>query len=687
MLRDTYKRADFKAQITNEEHFKKLIDVRIKEAKRFEFYRTQLQKFIRLFSEFSHINIRSIKEQIDYLDRLPELELAIILNKVCKTVDFKNGMNTPNLSDYDPVIIYFDGVQTRFLSIIQKINDLKWKYCVVFKDYFSEASQKLLNESSKKGEYASDLALLVEDTWDMAYARWKEISVQIENGSIKLITLDLFADKYFGLDLDKFRDEFIYINSYFKIQGLNQRNEQIILYNKFKMSYSVAIEIDQVHIKLKLLKKFTELDDLLSIKSDSFKSWDLDKMDTRISKTVAVLDKFNDRDKLDCLKAYTESMNLVEWLRKNAPSLQELKFLVELASMSTGTSNDSSLDKTVFAKTLKEAGTAFAALIYDLKPDVAFYDFMTLCEQVCSHLGSDRHIAAKLLGVKDKVDLVEEIKKKKGNVELSSLEAAKDINQRGVYKISLKQDDSRVVEDSKNPLNIAELVSLEIKGTNLVYKYDQLVELQNILMLIAPRRSKIEQAAADAMDVQEAAKEEDESQTLEYFIEMFSSVTRLVEICIKLVQNGCLFFSSFNVSIHSDILNQMNEGICNNNRQTVLEIGLFNNNISIKETKMSTLEAIGCLCRLMEHTLESWSGFISNMRDTYLALNYFSLNQIKYLLVNLNTLMTENMLTSRDFENVLTILAILDTDLNHTKIVQACKMPVKDLDSEDTVSM
>jgi hypothetical protein len=445
-MRESMKSYKFAVRLADENTFYRLVQVRIKEAEQFEFYRAQLRKFVIFCNEFRHINIDSIRKQLEYLDSLENLDLQISLNTVCQTLEFKTAIaQSFQVDQYEPVVIYFEGVRANLIKVIQRINRLDWRFCVVFKDYFKTASIALLAADNTK--YAAPhLDALIEETWKLAYERWRNISIEIESGRIKLVTLNEFTRTYFDDKVDLFRDEFHYINSYFKIRNLDHRNHQIILYNKFKMSYSAALEIDRIHQQLSLIHKFHELDDLLNITTDGFKEWDLNRMDETIERTVIVLDKINDPDKIACLNAFTQSQALVEWLKRNAPSLSELKFLVDLASMGTSSGTDVSMDKAVFAKALKEAGTAFAYLIYKLTVDVTFFEFMGLCEKVCSHLESDRKIADKLLAVKDKVDLLEEIKRKKGNVELTSIETAADINCNGVYRISFSHSAATTTE-------------------------------------------------------------------------------------------------------------------------------------------------------------------------------------------------------------------------------------------------
>lgn len=653
-------------QLTTLDQFKQLVSVRVKEVNMFEHYRVNLAKFLLFCAEFRHIDTSALTRQIEFLNSQTKLELMLCLNQVCESISASTALTASfRINDYQPIIVYFEGVRSEFLSVVQKINKLDLRYCVVFKDYFNQASTQLLQSDA---DCKINLGKLIEKSWRQSHERWMQIARSVESGQVKLIDLDQFTKTYFGNDFAKFCNEFIYINSYFQIKDRDLRNNQIILYNKFKMSYSAAVEIDKIHKRLKLHTEFVELNDLLSIKSAEFNQWSLSKMDSRIQETVKVLEKINDQDKLRCLNAYTESLNLVEWLRGNAPTLSELKFLVDLASMSSSTSNDTSLDKAVFAKTLKEAGTAFAALIYELNVEkTSFYEFMNLCERVCSHLESDRSIAQKLLGVKDKVDLLEEIKKKKGNVELSSLEAAKDINQKGMYRIRL---DQRPV-GTEESIQISDLISLEVKtaSSSTVYKYENLRELQNILMLIAPRRARSESTEnAMQVDTAESTSLDDESATLEYFIELFSNVNRLAEVYLRLLRDGCIFFDSFDVKIHSDITGQR----LNVDKLPVLEISLYNNNIEIKDTTSPTLVSIGLLCSLMEHTLASWTSHVASLRDQYVSLNYFCLKQIRFLLINLSVAIRKSS-TLGEYETrmIESFMSIFGQDINLTQIVAA----------------
>ena len=122
--------------------------------------------------------------------------------------------------------------------------------------------------------------------------------------------------------------------------------------------------------------KFSELDDVLNVTQESYLKWDLSKMDASVEKTINVLSRINHWDKLECLSAFSESYNLVEWLRTNAGSLSELNFLVDLASMSGTSQDNASYDRILFARALREAGNAYVSLIYGLNSKVNKSEFL-----------------------------------------------------------------------------------------------------------------------------------------------------------------------------------------------------------------------------------------------------------------------------------------------------------------------
>ncbi len=159
-----------------------------------------------------------------------------------------------------------------------------------------------------------------------------------------------------------------------------ERKYQLTLYESFQSSTEAACLIEQIRTLLGMRNEFPELADMLTINTSNSSEWTLAKMDRQVEATLKVLDKLNDKAKIDCLKQYVSSLGLVTWLRANTHNLKQFKFLVELASLTP--SGEYAQNNALFAKTLKEAGIAYAPLIFDLKLDDNFEQFTALCEVV-----------------------------------------------------------------------------------------------------------------------------------------------------------------------------------------------------------------------------------------------------------------------------------------------------------------
>jgi hypothetical protein len=236
----------------------------------------------------------------------------------------------------------------------------------------------------------------------------------------------------------------------------------------------------------------------------------------------------------------------------------------------------------------------------------------------------------------------------------------------------------------ESSVKIADLITLNFttaQNREHTYNYEQLVELQNVLMLIAPRRTKAENVDTQDLDITDDSdpNEITESHTLEYFIDLFTSITRLAEIYLKLLRDGCLFFDAFAVTVRSNITHRQLSPT-----EPILELSLLNGTAIVRDKQAtSTLDSIGSLCSLMDHTFANWTSFVASMRDSFDSLNFFTLRQIKFLLVTFNNLLqsqggsTEQ---TAEFEKVRAILSVInnggDDDLTVAKLAAFCAQPV-----------
>lgn len=327
------------------------------------------------------------------------------------------------------------------------------------------------------------------------------------------------------------------------------------------------------------------------------------------------------QNRIECLRAFVKSKNLVEWLRANTKDIGSFKFLVEL--ILTSKSNDFaqlSVNKNAFAITLKEACVGFASLIYDLKANHDFSAFTKLLRTIWLNLDADPKIAKKLLAVKDQVELLEKIKFKKGNVELSSLSQAKQINKNGIYRIAVQ---------AQKPLTVENLIALDINleqevitdvdaagkpsikknKTTKNFTFQDLNELKSMLMLVAKR----------------STTHDDDATTTDYFIEIFDSIVRLCELYIVLLNEGCVLFDQFSITVFTDFDNELM-----NDDEPLVKVKFSNNN-ELQYTRETTLNCLKELCSFLDHVKNNWLDRIKQIRSTYNYINLFTIRQINYL--------------------------------------------------------
>jgi hypothetical protein len=666
-----------------------LINARSIEIDEFESYYKSLKKFINLCRNYSNTcNLKAYEDILERFYKEIDYNLYIFkpLNRFIKTLSAAEIQK--GLGGYNPVVIFFPGIDTATMVEIQKINSLQRNNCVRFDEYFLDECKKQV--SAKKTQQI-DVKCIIQNVWPATVKRWYLIAKSIESGEIKLNEIDGYLTYY--RSKEKMLSEFEYICGYFNVKNYQLRREQINLYFRFKTSVTGARKIETIRDQLKLKRKFNELDPLLEISSDESKEWNLLKMNEQVRKTVDILAKLNSDERLKCLTVFVESHELVEWLRKNTGDIMGLKFLVDLASAST---NEPNADRDLLARALKDAGTAFAPLIYDLKLEDNFHKFMEHCEKVWLFLEEDTHVSDKLFEIRNKIELLDEIKQK-GNVEVSSIKQAKLFNEKGIYSISLnnkieireineRKDSSsshvlseKQIENATKKEDSIEYILLlkyeeEVdvyddrtkmkigkKQETKRYTYSQLKDQQNILMLMAKKNTIM-------------TEEDDETKTLEYFLEIFDGITRLAELYLKLLRNGCILFNKFEAVVYCDILNDR-EKMSKPVSTITFHVDL--NNHEINDLNSTSKQSLVDLCSFMENCFTLWQEYVVDLREKHDCLNYMTINQIVFLREKLGSLFLTKKINDIDFVQIKWLLMNINTDVSVELLLKACNEAAK----------
>ena len=101
-----------------EDQYKRLISARMKEIKRFETYRRNIQDLLDILKKFkAHINFSELEIQCATLDRNGDIDATLKLNQICESAPIKNLY----LDAYQPTIIFFKSVDATFMKTIELI--------------------------------------------------------------------------------------------------------------------------------------------------------------------------------------------------------------------------------------------------------------------------------------------------------------------------------------------------------------------------------------------------------------------------------------------------------------------------------------------------------------------------------------------------------------------------------------
>ena len=388
-------------------HFKNLIDFRNSELLEFNKFRSKITAFLQFCSNFKDIDIELLQKDHTILAKLNIEEQS--LSVFCKPTSFLSLGN--HFVNHSPHITYFKTINKKKIELIDKFIELDRLRCVIFDHLMNETLEKCKDELMV-GLLSVDM--LLNDVQEDVFKKWQTIANTIETGRIKLVEIDHYLKQFFGGHDEKIKKELIYIIEKCQIKNLAKRKKEINLYFRFKSSVEIAKIVDDIRVKFGMTNAFPELAELLSISSNEYREWTIEKMDDNVARVIDILKRMENPCKINCLRAFSESKELVVWLRVNLKDIKELKFLIDLASIAKNADSSQAYKKDLLAKVLKESCIAYAPLIFDLKKDDSFSKFIALCDTVWSNLESDKNIAEKLLEVKNKLHILIELKEKKG---------------------------------------------------------------------------------------------------------------------------------------------------------------------------------------------------------------------------------------------------------------------------------
>ncbi|XP_030361798.1 E3 ubiquitin-protein ligase RNF213 isoform X3 [Strigops habroptila] len=483
-----------------------------------------------------------------------------------------------------------------------------FKDSLIFQQFWEEAAQEARRECESSEEEEDDDIVYVLDLDDVfgalispCFESYQRLCDDLRAGSLTLSAVDKIFQEFTNRPEDiKTELNIMCELSPGEDRGwVNQRFWQIQQYHEMHLTFDAAKIIANVKESLNLSGDFSVLENLLHIteKLESYKTQKLDSISPELMHAKRLLQGVT-VNRRGCLKELAQQKEFVCWVREALKGINELKVFVDLASISAG-ENDMDVDRVAcFHDTVH----GYSSLLYELRQDSGFDDFMQCLKKLWRALDSDENLPKKLRASAQHLEWLKTVKESHGSVELSSLSLAAAINSRGIYVLRAPADGQKVSLDSV--LRFTLPGSSGDDEASWTYSLAELRELQNKLMLMS---AKGEQGLE-----------------VEKFSEIFFNVQRLAQAFIDLYSAGNMIFRSWLAHVY-----------CSPKRESCVLMDFSLGPIPVLEAQGDMAAVLPGLCKTMESFLESWKSFMYEKRLQHFYLNYYTAEQLVYLCTEL----------------------------------------------------
>ncbi|XP_042303497.1 LOW QUALITY PROTEIN: E3 ubiquitin-protein ligase RNF213, partial [Sceloporus undulatus] len=433
--------------------------------------------------------------------------------------------------------------------------------------------------------------------FDPCYSEFRRLYNSLKSGELMFAEVDaLFKD--FTNHYEELKKDFQImcdLQSQDRGEWVYERIQQIQQYHELHLAVDSAKVIDKIREGLNLSGNFQILQRLLYITDEiqAFAKEKLSSMSPALVHAKKLLQGITE-PRRRCLEELALRRDFVNWVKEALEDINELKVFVDLASISAG-ENDMDVDRVAC---FHDAVLGYSSLLYELKQEAGFEEFMVCLDKLWKALESDHSLPKKLCDSARHLEWMKTIKESHGSVELSSISLATTINRKGIYKIRAPAEGQMVSLDTVLCLTILE--NYEHPEEVRQYSLEELRELMNKLMLMS---GKVEQSAE-----------------VDKFSEVFSSVQRLALSFINLYCAGNMLFQSWIAQVYCSPENEF----C-----IIVDFSL-NASCSLFGNGEVT-EILPTICRKMESFLGRWNHFMSEKRSQYFYLNYYTAEQLVYL--------------------------------------------------------
>ncbi|XP_077980129.1 E3 ubiquitin-protein ligase rnf213-alpha-like [Glandiceps talaboti] len=564
-----------------------LLDARVAELKQLDDIFRFTGSFLNICSQINPVALGDLAKSYTAFD-------TFRLNKLCPPNTSRNGGKA------SPRILFSDSLTPTLLTVLKDVH--VYEHSHLFSDHWIKAASEVRAQLQKQ-----QLPLTLEEiethVWPTVQEKMKDLFLRVKRGKIVLAEVDESFAR-FENDDKALEDELILIGKVHEpsTSWIKKTTKQIKLYHELGHVREAANAVSRVKQTFALEGNFKKL---ATKQNEDFKGTELRAVDEKMVKASKLLKKMT-TSQIESLNAFCECQDLIYWVRNNMRDNSELLTFIDLASISAG-ETDIEVDR---VKCFHQATTGYSSLIYDIRQKTDFEGLIKACGPVWKRLETDPVLPKKLLDTKCNLGWLKTVKDQHGSVESSSLSQVIAINQRGIFKVGSTSNAS-TMQTINNIIQLHLMVGVtsnteQIESDeSIVYDWETLNELQSKLMLVVGRNQQ--------------GKED-----VDRFIEVMDGILRLATNYMKLNEAGCDVLSRWIAEIH--------------NGKDMVKLD-FGSKEHILGSSIGIIAQLRKLSNFLEESLKEWQDHVETLRSEYTFLNYYTVEQILYLRMELGNIL------------------------------------------------
>ncbi|KFV07669.1 E3 ubiquitin-protein ligase RNF213, partial [Pterocles gutturalis] len=283
-----------------------------------------------------------------------------------------------------------------------------FKDSLIFQQFWEEAARKeaeewesvelleSLEESEEDDVPVLDLKDVFNSLISPCFASYERLYDDLRSGNLTLSAVDTIFQEFINQPED-IKPE---LNTICELRPgedrgwVDQRVQQIQQYHEMHLTLDAARIIANVKESLNLHGDFSILQNLLDIveKLESYKTQKLDSISLELMRAKTLLQGIT-VTRRGCLRELAHQKEFVCWVREALKDMNELKVFVDLASISAG-ENDMDVGRVAC---FHDAVHGYSSLLYELRQESGFEDFMGCLKKLWRALDSDENLPKKLV--------------------------------------------------------------------------------------------------------------------------------------------------------------------------------------------------------------------------------------------------------------------------------------------------